>query len=1286
MAQNRFLEKRWQTIHLKKIKERAGNRYAPKLNVDLPIAEIFDGISRTENFYIEIRSHYGKLNREFNRISSKCKNKKVQQAYNALKCEISYLSKILGGIKEYNTKDIPWSKVNRLTKKANDISWKLSEKLRDEKTKAEKEKPEEKQENRPSVSERISSDIHYLYETQKELRHFEDLSSSRKAKLSNNPFLFLTGVAGTGKTHLLCDVVENRITSKKSFPAVLVFGELFATTKNPLAQIIQQLGLQLNKKQVLRLLDNAGKKSGCRTLIVIDALNETRQRNFWKRNLNKVIDEVKKYPNVALVISVRSGFEDEVLTKRQRKVFIHEEHRGFQFREWEAVNKFFQEFRLPMPEIPLLMPEFQNPLFLLLFCKAFQDRARKNKAKKQRQIFRGHEGATYIFETFVDSVSKRLSKQFGISNSPTKNVWDTVIEKIAEKMVNQSDDRITEEKVVTIVKTAYPSIDYDHFIKELDRNLLLVKVPRYSIEKREYEGFDFRFSFQKFSDHLIGRYIFKKYEKEFGKSNKNLETAKKFFSKRRKFGKFLSKSWNRGIIEALSIQCPERLKGCELVDVASYLRDSHVAQEAFVESLIWRKPDAFSSDLKNTLAYINTEIIRTESGHNNLLGAFLSVAPIPKHPFNANFLHKHLSKFSMAKRDSWWSTFLHYQYGARGSVDRLIEWGWSEHDKTHINDESIRLCSVALVWFLTTPNRFIRDKNTKALVSLLTGRLNIVLVLLQQFKDVNDLYVSERLYAVAYGCALRNREDKEGLKNLAQWVYNNIFRDDSPPIHILWRDYARGIIEVALYREIKLNIEKDKICPPYKSKWPDNFPSNNKIKKYEFDYKNKNFKDYLWAQNSIIHSMQPEYSEIFMYGDFGRYVFQSALSHFNIEDKSITIQQLSNWAVEKVFDLGYNVQIHGEFDRRLDRYYNSGRSAHKAERIGKKYQWIAFHKLLAIVSDCCKFKEESWSNKFIPYKGPWQMWIRDIDPSCLLRNTGNSKKSNKKCWWFKIHHDAWATRLKDGEWLRNKKDLPNPSRLIQVRDKKRQEWLVLEGFFKWEQLNLPEEEKYEKPRRDLWFIIKSYLVKQKDIQKVYSWATKQNFMGRWMVESNEFYTVFLREFPWASSFESIYIPYRRHNEWTQGSKFNKNKIPAKVLVTDDEYLKEYNGFDCSVDDSIHIKLPAKWLYDKMGLRPTKDDGVYSDSKGKTIVFDPTVKEEGPQVLLINKKRFLQFLFKNGYEVFWTVLGEKGVVGGGVGVGYWPGRLEMSGAYKLNKKTKLMGKLNIKFNPPTNRKK
>jgi len=683
MVSNIFLDRNWQKLHITKIKNKAGPRYTPELNVDLPIAEIFDGISRTKNFYYSVREHYGKLTRAFSRVSRKYENREAHNLYKNIKIELSQLSKSLSKIKSYDTKRIPWDQINKRIKKTNEILWKLLGQLREEKDRVEKQKSGEVLSKPQSISEKLGADVHYLYETQKELRIFEELSSITKAKLSNSPFLLLTGAAGAGKTHLLCDLVENRL--KKELPAVLLFGEYFKTTDDPFQQIIQQIGLkEINKKKFLRLLNNAGKQSGCRAILAIDALNETKQRSFWKRNLKRVVDEIKKYPHIALVVSVRTGFEKEVITEKLKRFFICEEHRGFEKIEWEAVSKFFKEFRLPLPEIPLLMPEFQYPLFLLMYCIAF---GRKNMDLRDKPInqlkkikpIRGHVGFTHVFEKYVKNAADQIAEKCALPKGRNKKgeyiIWDTIIEKIAERMVNKNDDRISEDELIDLVKNAYPLIDHGDLIKELERNLLIVKVPRYSKEKNDYDGFDFMFPFQKFSDHLIGRYIFKKFEQEFSKENKSLQTAKKFFSKRRKLGKFLANSWNKGIIEALSIQCPEHLNGCELVEVAPYLKGSNVAQEAFIESLIWRKPTAFSEDRKNTLAYINGEIIRTEFGHNNLLNAFLTIAPVPNHPFNADFLHKHLSKFSTPKRDSWWSTFLHYQYGEKGAVDRLIEMG-----------------------------------------------------------------------------------------------------------------------------------------------------------------------------------------------------------------------------------------------------------------------------------------------------------------------------------------------------------------------------------------------------------------------------------------------------------------------------------------------------------------------------------------------------------------------------------------------------------------------------------
>lgn len=878
--------KNWYKKHLVQIKQMAGARYTPELNVNLPISEIFDGISRTEKFYITIRINYSELLRQFRHISTKYVKDELQKNYDQIKKEIVTLSKLIENIKVYNTNKIPWGKINKETKTLLDNLRKFASKLREEKEQVKNIKTTARKDGsyQQSPSEKLNSDIHDIYKTQESIRYFEELSLSTKARLSNHPFLLLTGSAGTGKTHLLCDIVENRINNKSNIlPAILLFGEFFSNESDFWPQAWEQLGIAntiKTKDDILKKLDDFGKNARCRSLLIVDALNEniSYAPDFWKNNLHRIIKEIKKYPNIALIVSVRSGFENEVLREEQKTIFINEKHNGFRFKEWEAVNKFFKAFSLPLPEIPLLMPEFQNPLFLLLFCKAFK----KRKNKKKKQIFRGHEGATYIFESFTLNATGNIAKEFRIRKNGFKSaayrLWNEVIKEIASEMVSQNDDRITEKKLYKIIQKTYPQVDVGKFIQALESNMLIIKVPRYVKEKRD-SGFYIRFPFQKFSDHLIGRYIFKKYEEEYGIANKNLETAKRFFSKRRKLGKFLFKSWNGGIIEALSIQCPEQLKGIEFIEIAPYsMKEDYISQvvkEAFVESLIWRNPKAFSKDGKNTLKIINQNVIRTESGHNQLLSALLSVAPIPNHPFNAEYLHQHLLSFSMPERDSWWSTFLHYQYGEQGAVDRLLQWSWSDQEKSFINDESVFLSSIALSWFLTTPNRFVRDKATKGLICLLQNRIHLIPQLLEKFKNVNDLYVIERLFAVAYGCVFRNQKDIENLKLLAKWIYENIFQDNKPPVHILLRDYARGVIEVALSRDIKLKINEDNIKPPYKSTWPKKIPSGKELKKkyYPKDFFKDKTKDrgFLGIWSSVMHNFGT-------LGDFGNYVVNSHLS------------------------------------------------------------------------------------------------------------------------------------------------------------------------------------------------------------------------------------------------------------------------------------------------------------------------------------------------------------------------------------------------------------------------
>jgi len=740
----------------------------------------------------------------------------------------------------------------------------------------------------------------------------------------------------------------------------------------------------------------------------------------------------------------------------------------------------------------------------------------------------------------------------------------------------------------------------------------------------------------------------------------NLESS---FSKGKKLFELIKDEnkcyFNKGVVEALSIQLPE-LTGKELYEVAPHCKSFYPAVESFVESLIWRKTATITNKL---IDYISKFVIRYEGTYDKFLDTLLLIASNPKHPFNADFLHNHLMRFSLPDRDAWWTIYIHdkfpYHFGEQSSVKRLIDWTWSDEEKDHISDESIRLISKTIGWFLASSNRYLRDSATKALTAILENRIPVLIKILKEFEGVNDPYVYERLYGVAYGCALRT-EDKNDLKSLSEYTYETIFKDEYVYPHILLRDYAREVIEYSLHIGIDLKVDRNKIRPPYKSNWPDVIPSEEEIKKYEFDYKTKDFKDYYWSQNTIISSMQPEYSTIHhnIYGDLGRYVFQSAFRNW----RDLNPQKLSNLAVKRIFELGYDVEKHGQFDRNINRYPYLGRTGRKPERIGKKYQWIAFHELLAKVSDNFTMYDESIfkENKPLQYEGPWEPYVRDIDPTMLIKSTGKERyEKRSKHWWFNILYNDWD--LPNQDWIKKTNNLPDPSRLIIVKDNSGVEWLALETYPGWTEPDKLGQEKWDYPHKRLSYLIRSYLVPNDEFKTIVEWAKHQNFMSRWMPEPTDRYEIFSREYYWSPAFKFFKRPHYGGGTWREIRNFQSERCIGKVIVTTESFLWE-GEYDCSKEDVISFLKPSETIYNGLEMVFSKQEGELVNAKGELICFDPSVNNKSLSCLLIREKDFIEFLGKKNLNIFWTILGEKQIVGGNAYNNDMNKRLEISGAY------------------------
>ena len=1350
-----LFSEQWFNGHLDEAISNVGPRYSPELNVELPVARLFDGLGRTPEFYTRIRSSYGELKKTYSKTIPKRPIESIKDKLRSLQEKVQSLLLILQNADVSDVDFIDWNSIAIFCSDSARSAWDCADILetvareQKEKVKSSKQQHDMEPAERP---ENLQYASYHLRELAAKLVELSEFAGSSEALLFNLPALLVVGSAGTGKTHLLCDVAKRRTGNE--LPTVLLLGKHF-TQQEPWLQIMRQLGLPCTRDEFLGALEAAAQARDARALIFIDALNEGEGNKIWHNYLPGMLTTLRRFPWIGIALTVRTSYEDVVIPKDLvPQKMIRETHPGFAEHEYQATQTFFDHFGIERPAVPLLVPEFQNPLFLILFCEGLENR-------RLTKIPPGLQGITAIFEFFVASINEKLSRPDQLDFDHKLQIIQQAISKLAEAMAQKGYIWLPRDEAQTIVNSVLPRNGYE---KSLFKQMIsegLLSEDRFWVgddERRECVSF----SYERFTDHLIAKNLLDKYL--------NTTCPLESFLPDQPLGSLIKDeqaSWlNRGLVEALSIQLPERI-GKELGELVPNAKDYRSAREAFVESLVWRDYKAITGA---TLQYINEHVIRFDDTHEQFLNALLTVTQIPTHPYNARFLHMQLMRHELADRDAWWSIFLHYQYGQHSAVDRLVEWAWFAEDKKHVSDDSVMVCAIALAWFLTTSNRFLRDRATKALVSLLRDRIHILGDVIKEFLNVNDPYVSERLYAVAYGCAMRS-DDDNAIAELAKKIYEWQFKDGAPTPHILLRDYARGVIELALHRGAELDIDEQRIRPPYKSEWPFAFaiPTKEELEKYRGEYNKdmpeeklsglhlydsvmgfEDFNIYVigdlteWSSQRLDEPRQSSRKEIFEefskslterqrkafevyqtirtnadvyhllektrklegFGqEYSEEELQSAIKDSErslrklfgkkkteVFDKDI-IPYLDNphedefrfdasiarrWIMAKVLDLGWTIERFGRFDREMVRRA-PGKAARKPERIGKKYQWIAYHEFLARLSDNFRYRGTPWSNEQAEnkYEGPWQLgYVRDIDPSCLLKETKRVDWGpHPNNWWFPVSYNAWDSETGNTAWLKKFEDLPNVPLLIEVtHPTDNSKWLVLEAYYMWEQPTPIGEERFSFATGQIWYTLKSYIMSRHDSDIIFSWAKEQNFMGRWMPESHDLYRVFLGEFFWSPAFEYHNKPYYHHNGWTNG---HYHLIPEKLLVSTDQYHQEHDSYDCSIDDDISIHLPAKWLVDQMKLRWNGVEGSWFDDDGTPVALEPSVRACGPGALLMNRDKLLKFLYDNDYDIVWTVLGEKTILSSRTKLDSFVGRLEISGAYRIHG-DELEGQVNTRF--------
>lgn len=1180
-----------------------GNRYTPAINVDLPISINLEAVTRTKAFKEKFTNTCHKLLVQLDETSLKIKNE--ISIYESLKSLIPELRKEL----DLNQYDLLRTIPSNYLKKNIEYSVKLiadkRELLWDKK---------EREDSESYLLNNLNKAFEVLLKLKSEI-------SSSAIELFNGKKLLLSGEAGQGKSHLLGDFIHSK---EKQNGHLFFLGQDFNEKSNIWYQILNKnLRINLLEKEFLSTLDSIAELNNERFMIVIDALNEGEGRILWADSLNGFLKLISQYPRIGLVISIRDSYKDQIcskLTDDSSELVYEIQHQGFHEIEFDACRIFFEYYNIQTPSIPLLNPEFSNPLYLKLFCQSL-------KIQNLNTIPKGFNGIFNIIDCYINGINQVIAEKLDVDAS--LRLVNTALAIIVENQLEQGSNSLSFISMRRKIAKVLSDDISDHQAKQF----LDLMIREGILSKNLYYGHSDEivyFTYERMGDYISVEYLLNKFENfsEFlnwmQSSNNDLLDLDNFH-------------YNKGLWQALSVLSPVKYN----VELFDYIKVTDYLLEEFknliIESLVWRDPFQIKThDFFNFLE--NTPL--SNKNWYCFFNMLYQVIAEEEHPLNGIYLHKFLKEYSLADRDSFWTVLINKSLYFIPAIERLVKWCLTNRNNRLISQNSLLNVAIGISWLLTTTNIHLRNEATNALSTILINRIDVSIKLIKLFYDTNDPYILERVLLAIYSSILSSNELDE-LIELAQEIDKLIFQikeEKEIYANVLIRDYAKNIIQYCVYKnkvnytQREIDAINERITPPYNSKLPKKFPTIQEIDEiYKRNEEDSGFKDYYYSANRILRSMTTEYGRgICGYGDFGRYTFESKFYRWK---KIINVDLLSNYACQLIFDkYGYDVEKHGEFDRNI-RY--TSRYDNDIERIGKKYQWLALFEVLAQVIDSHKCSSNYWNDdgNRIWLKHINDLHVREIDPTFYI-NKGNNNYPQYANGIPEIEFQNWEGDL--STWAKSQ-DLPpiNPMIEFQLNG---EEWLVLER-----NLDFTEPDKFgayeDKNKKNLWIQIKSYFIPKASYPKAIDWLKKQHFMGQWMPESNTFNNLFCKEYYW----NEAYFEQLNGNGWEYLEKWGE-KVPHNVKVMS---TAERHSWESRIEKNGYSFLaPCNLLVEKLSINYSNTLGYWQDNEGKIIAFDPsaTISTYSKNVLAIRKADLINFLDENNLKIFWTVLGSKWYMG------------------------------------------
>lgn len=1001
-------------------------------------------------------------------------------------------------------------------------------------------------------------------------------------QFTSKPVLYVKGEAGMGKSHLLADIVKNRMSRKlKSLLALgLEFNEV-GDVKERLMGIWKAKGTW---DDFLNKLDKIGEIEKHRILIIIDGINEGLGNQLWPNELENIEADILQYKNLGLVISARTFSRTNILDKvANGKATITLE--GFKGMEDEAITYLTGKFGVTLPNISRFKKEFSNPLFLKLYCQAYS-----NVANPLPSSFLD------VVKNYLTKVNEKLAVKYGYQ-ATLFNYTQKVSNAITELYRGQNSKWMVKyhklDDLIVKAETILPADKAHEYVQDLVSEGVLMS---YVNQKGEILV-DFNFD-------LVGDYL---YAEDLIVNG---------------WHDYVGRVNSQGIYEATSVLLP-LLKGVEIFGYNNTNINQAYREDLFVETLNQR------------FIISNSAIIEIGIIKNKDIDTYYEILPVlTSHPECNGIIasiNSELKAMTMVERDQKWS--MHFTIGcydpSQTEMVKLAQWAASLSRKSTqtMTDEVSYQMACVLCWSFSSPYRLLRDIATKAVINLLMDKPNVLILIIDNFDDVNDPYIQQRVYAVAHGCTFRGDCCKS--VSLGRKVYEKVFAVDAVRPDILLRDYARCTVDYISQQVELTGVDLNRIVPPYGvsfdiSKCPDRATVEGK---YRLDESMGYSHEVVLTQNRILHSMETEYSNgTCGYGDFGRYTFEASMYGWH-ENDEFNAPFLRNYALDLIFEkYKFDSSVYQRHDNNM-RF--SGGSRPVMERFGKKFQWIAMYEVLGLLQDNYPM-EVSWlgNDKDIQCSGTWEPHVRDIDTTNAFANYYNEDHPaprEESIEWLHINTLPFIVKHED-EWLKSKEGMSKEivKKTIEVKDEKGDSWMVLYGYNTMTQANSSLD--IDESEAALWEFLQAYVVPRKRRDEIASCIAKKGTQGRDMPEyRNGIYELFYKDYYSSAS----YREYAKRSELDEWCDLEESGAP---------YQLSYRPYLCEAEMSAY-RL-SKQLFEMLELKDGERVGEYVDNTGRVIAFDPSISFQNDGQLVVRKEKLLGALKRNQMSLVWPILFEK----------------------------------------------